>query len=38
MMWRVVFRPEVEADMAEAAAWYETRQINLGLSLRRSRL
>lgn len=31
MTWRVVFRPEVEADVAEAAAWYETRQTGLGL-------
>jgi plasmid stabilization system protein ParE len=30
MTWRIVFRPEVEADMAEAAAWYETRQAGLG--------
>lgn len=31
MTWRVVVRPEVEADMAEAAAWYESRQAGLGL-------
>ena len=31
MTWRVVFPPEVEADMAEAAAWYESRQPGLGL-------
>lgn len=31
MTWRVVFRPEVEADVAEAAAWYESRQAGLGL-------
>ncbi len=31
MTWRVVFRPEVEADVAEAAAWYQTRQCGLGL-------
>jgi toxin ParE1/3/4 len=30
MNWRVVIRPEVELDMAEAAAWYETRQPGLG--------
>ena len=30
MKWRVEFRPEVEQDMAEAAAWYETRQPGLG--------
>jgi toxin ParE1/3/4 len=28
--WVVEFRPEVEQDMAEAAAWYETRQAGLG--------
>jgi len=28
--WVVEFRPEVEADMAEAAAWYEARQAGLG--------
>jgi plasmid stabilization system protein ParE len=31
MTWRVVFRPEVEADVAQAAAWYDARQIGLGL-------
>ena len=30
MNWRVKFRPEVEQDMAEAAAWYEARQPGLG--------
>lgn len=30
MNWRVEFRPEVERDMAEAAAWYEARQPGLG--------
>jgi toxin ParE1/3/4 len=30
MSWRVVIRPEVEQDVAEAAAWYETRQPGLG--------
>jgi len=30
MNWRVEFRPEVEQDMAEAAAWYESRQAGLG--------
>jgi len=30
MTWRVEFRPEVEADVAEAAAWYEARQTGLG--------
>jgi plasmid stabilization system protein ParE len=28
--WVVEFRPEVEQDMAEAAAWYEERQAGLG--------
>ena len=31
MKWRVEFRPEVERDMAEAAAWYEARNSGLGL-------
>lgn len=30
MSWRVVFRPEVEHDVAEAAVWYEARQSGLG--------
>ena len=30
MTWRVEFRPEVEADVTEAAAWYEARQAGLG--------
>ena len=30
MNWLVEFRPEVEQDMAEAAAWYEARQEGLG--------
>ena len=30
MNWLVEFRPEVEQDMAEAAAWYEARQAGLG--------
>ena len=30
MKWRVELRPEVEQDMAEAAAWYEARQPGLG--------
>jgi plasmid stabilization system protein ParE len=30
MKWRVEFRPEVEQDVAEAAAWYEARQAGLG--------
>ena len=32
MIWRVEFRPEVEHDVAEAAAWYETQQPGLGLA------
>jgi plasmid stabilization system protein ParE len=28
--WAVEFRPEVEQDMAEAAAWYEAQQPGLG--------
>ena len=31
MNWRVVIRPEVEQDMAEAAQWYETKQAGLGV-------
>lgn len=30
MSWRVEFRPEVETEMAGAAAWYEARQPGLG--------
>ena len=30
MSWRVEFRPEVEEEVAEAAAWYEARQPGLG--------
>ena len=30
MSWRVEFRPDVEQDVAEAAAWYEARQPGLG--------
>lgn len=30
MNWRVEFRPEVEFDVAEATAWYESRQPGLG--------
>lgn len=30
MSWRVEFRPEIEQDMTEAAAWYESRQPGLG--------
>jgi toxin ParE1/3/4 len=31
MKWQVEFRPEVEQDVAEAAAWYEARNSGLGL-------
>ena len=31
MNWRVVIRPEVELDVAETAAWYESRQSGLGV-------
>lgn len=30
MSWRVEFRPEVEDDVADAAAWYEAREAKLG--------
>jgi toxin ParE1/3/4 len=30
MSWKVEFRPEVEDDVAEAAAWYEAREAALG--------
>ena len=30
MNWRVVIRPEVEQDVAEAMSWYESRQPGLG--------
>ena len=30
MSWRIVFRPEVEADVTTAAEWYEARQPGLG--------
>ena len=30
MNWVVELRPEVEHDIADAAAWYETRQPGLG--------
>jgi len=34
MSWRVVVRPEVERDMAEAAAWYDARREGLGAEFR----
>lgn len=30
MSWHVIFRPEVEDDVAQAASWYERRQPGLG--------
>lgn len=30
MIWRLEFRPEVEDDVAETAAWYNTREHGLG--------
>jgi toxin ParE1/3/4 len=30
MKWRVELRPEVEQDVAEAAAWYDSKQSGLG--------
>lgn len=30
MSWRVEFRPEVEADVADAALWYEAKQLGFG--------
>lgn len=30
MSWRVVVRPEAGEDVAEAAAWYDTRRAGLG--------
>ena len=34
MSWRVVIRPEVGHDMAEAVAWYDARQEGLGAEFR----
>ena len=34
MNWRVVVRPEVERDVAEAAAWYDAQQEGLGRAFR----
>jgi len=34
MNWRVVVRPEVECDIARAAAWYEVREEGLGTIFR----
>ena len=30
MKWHVLFRPEVESDVNEAAEWYESQQPGLG--------
>ena len=30
MTWQVVFNPRVEHDVAEAAAWYESKRSGLG--------
>jgi len=32
MSWKLEFRPEVELDVQEAAAWYEMREEGLGSS------
>jgi plasmid stabilization system protein ParE len=34
MNWRVVIRPEVEQDVAEAAGWYDLQQPGLGAEFR----
>ncbi len=34
MSWRVVVRPEVEQDVAEAARWYDCQQAGLGRDFR----
>jgi hypothetical protein len=34
MSWTVVIRPEVEQDVSEAAAWYESQQEGLGEKFR----
>lgn len=30
MNWRVIIRPNAEADLREAQAWYESRRVGLG--------
>lgn len=30
MNWRVIIRPNAEADLSEAQAWYESRRAGLG--------
>ena len=34
MNWHIVVRPEVERDVAEAAAWYDSQQAGLGTEFR----
>jgi len=34
MNWRVLFRPEVETDVIQAAAWYDSQQPGLGKEFR----
>ena len=34
MSWRVLARPEVEGDIAEAADWHDSRQEGLGTEFR----
>jgi mRNA-degrading endonuclease RelE of RelBE toxin-antitoxin system len=34
MGWRVAVRPEVEQDVADAAAWYDSQQEGLGIKFR----
>ena len=33
MNWRVIIRPNAEADLQEAQAWYESRRVGLGEEL-----
>jgi toxin ParE1/3/4 len=34
MSWRVVVRPDAQADVAEASKWYEARGEGLGVEFR----
>ena len=34
MKWRVLFRPEVQSDVMQAAGWYESQQAGLGAEFR----
>ena len=34
MKWRVLFRPEVETDVNQAAKWYDSQQPGLALAFR----